>query len=194
MPINSSIDFSDFIKTMKECSCDDCNNEFMVEDDMEVISFDDVKNKYMKQNKGLFSDRLTSNDVLIEKNGKWYFIEFKNGNILKKDKKDIFIKIYDSVIIFQDIMNKDIDFCRENMVYVLIYNETRNDNDKREVLEQTEINVSQNRNIIGARLSGLAHRPWDAMFGLKKFKNFIFKEVYTVPKCDYEKFMREYVL
>lgn len=114
--------FRENIKTLKETSSDDSdkyNIKYMTESDLNVISFDDVIKKYMKDKH--FNSFIFSNDALyITENGTWIFIEFKNGKI---HKDEIYRKIYDSIIM---LIEKNIitsfDKVRKDFEDILVYN------------------------------------------------------------------------
>ena len=62
--------------------------------------------------------------------GTRYFFEFKNGTIDIKENVNIFNKIYDSMLVFLETVNKHIDYSRNNIVYVLVFNEESIDKGK----------------------------------------------------------------
>ena len=156
-----------------------------------VINFDKVKETYTKNN----NFELKSNDALyISKNNIYYFIEFKIGELLKKNddknnndinikydvKKELQLKIYDSIFTLSDIEDsngdkyiKDIvDFSKNNIEYILVYYSKNNGELKinSHLLKKANINLDR--------------------FGLKKFKKFLLKEVYIY---DEEEFEREFI-
>lgn len=156
-----------------------------------VINFDKVKETYTKNN----NFELKSNDALyISKNNIHYFIEFKIGELLKKNddknnndinikydvKKELQLKIYDSIFTLSDIEDsngdkyiKDIvDFSKNNIEYIFVYYSKNNGELKinSHLLKKANINLDR--------------------FGLKKFKKFLLKEVYIY---DEEEFEREFI-
>lgn len=156
-----------------------------------VINFDKVKETYTKNN----NFELKSNDALyISKNNIYYFIEFKIGELLKKNddknnndinikydvKKELQLKIYDSIFTLSDIEDsngdkyiKDIvDFSKNNIEYIFVYYSKNNGELKinSHLLKKANINLDR--------------------FGLKKFKKFLLKEVYIY---DEEEFEREFI-
>ena len=54
----------------------------------------------------------------------------KNGTINLKENVKIFNKIYDSMLIFLETVNKHIDYSRNNIIYVLVFNEESIDKKK----------------------------------------------------------------
>ena len=97
----------------------------MTESEVPAVDFDLVKEKYI-EDLGL-SDVPKSNDALLDMGkGKLAFIEFKNGYIDSKKQFDIRKKIYDSTLIFTDIVSAGISQMRQCVEYVLVYNENAN--------------------------------------------------------------------
>ena len=95
--------------SLKETSKDTPDSKhifYMTEDMTEVIDFDEVKKEYICS-LGL-SDVPASSDALLEGKGtNPIFIEFKNGQINKIVQAELKKKIYDSLLILFDILQKD---------------------------------------------------------------------------------------
>ena len=73
-----------YICTLKKASRDTTNNEPMCESMITVVNFDKIPNEYAR-GRG-WSGVPKSNDALyIDRQGKWFFIEFKNGTINKDE-------------------------------------------------------------------------------------------------------------
>lgn len=169
--------------TLKETSKDSANETFMTNLEIEVINFDKVKEDYSKKLE--LQTKPKSNDALLYANGKLTFIEFKNGKIVqsKKNTKDnasnevsayeLRRKIFDSVPIFTDIVQTNISFTRENMDYVLVYNEEKN---SRKMISK-HLHKSAKTNFI--------------CFGLEYFKKYFFKDVFTYTQNEFEKLTGE---
>ena len=96
------------------------NVEYMTRCQGKVINFDVVKTNYCNSI-GLSETFAKSVDAIANgKGGKIYFIEFKNGGF---SSPEILKKVYDSMLIFNSLTGKQINFCRENIIFVLVYNE-----------------------------------------------------------------------
>ena len=139
--------FGSHRSTLKEDSID--NSEpghicYMTESERETINFDGVKTEYLNQ-RGLSEENAKSVDSLLEKDGILYMIEFKNGN-MKSEKSRVKIKIRDSLLIFCDIVKENISFTRENMDFILVYNEEKNP--KRSKTEITKDSFRESRRAI----------------------------------------------
>lgn len=118
--------FKDCYNSLADCSIDDSektnivkmvNESYQYASD-QVINFDSVKTKFCnKFNKSY--EAFKSADCLIYNynNGKYVFVEFKNGKV--KHIKD---KLKDSLHVFNDILEKNLDFCRTKCEYIVVYN------------------------------------------------------------------------
>ena len=78
-------------------------------------------------------------------------------------------KIYDSVTILLEIIEKDFKFLRKNFSYILVYNEEKN-NSKEKI--KSNVSKKAGTNVI--------------KFGLNKFKGYFFKNVYTYTVKEFE--------
>ena len=87
--------FNENISSLKE------SISYMTDSDYEVVNFDGVKSDYIR---GLcISETPCSNDAVcvLDDKDTIVFIEFKNGGNIKK--YELWKKIYDSVLIFNDL-------------------------------------------------------------------------------------------
>lgn len=163
----------------------------MIFSEIKALDYDNIKKLYSKYTQ---IHSLKSNDALYDKSniyefteeGEYFFIEFKNGVLVleidkekcnsEKNKKifEIKEKIYDSVTILLEIIEKDFKFLRKNFSYILVYNEEKNSsksNIKLHVSKKAEENIIK--------------------FGLGKFKGYFFKNVYTCTVKEFEnKFLK----
>ena len=175
--------FENNISTFKETSIDndDGKEKYMIESEIKVINFDAVKKEYMKD-MGVSEVPCSIDALYTNDNENYYFIEFKNG-IVKPKIYNIYNKIYDSLLIFNDITNSTISFCRKNVRFILVYNEEKNNKviDK----ENTRIQATPSKNKIAKSFSNKAKKKF-IMFGLEKFEKLYFKEVFTYTEKEFE--------
>ena len=87
-----------------------------------VIDFDDVKTdfcrKFHKSN-----EVFKSADALLysKTKNKLIFVEFKNGKV-----RDVKTKLKDSLLVFSNILDVNLEFCREYLEYIVVYNYEKN--------------------------------------------------------------------
>ncbi len=182
--------FKNNISTLKETSRDDHNGtvSFMTQYLLEVVDFDKVKHNYLKGLKAKVSEEPKSNDALyIGDNDELVFIEFKNGNIDNKQKYGVWQKIYDSLLLLLDILNVGCRYAREHLSYILVYNENRNpaatSQDAQDIKETVQ--GSPSRTMIEKYVFEQAKEDF-IQFGLARFKNLYFKDVYTYNEKEFE--------
>ena len=99
------------------------------------------------------------------------------------------------VVNFDKVMKKycadvGISFTREEMDYILVYNEEKNPPDNTEDRDKNHINDSESRCDIARILSEKGGKEF-IRFGLNKFKGYCFKDVHTYTKNEFdEKFVK----
>lgn len=163
------------LSNLKETSKDDHGDgkTYMTSCEYPAVNFDEVKDEYIT---GLhISGNPRSNDaLLVTKDNKSFFIEFKNGYMDNKKIFDVKGKIYESLPILTDIIGKGISYTRNELVYILVYNGAKND-------PSTDI-----KKHIASKAKAELIR-----FDLERFKNFFFKEVHTYTETEFDNFLIE---
>ena len=187
--------------TLKDTSYDNDNNEYMVESQLPVCSFDEVKEWYVGNKIPCVNPMPKSNDALFWGEEESFFIEFKNGKIDNTVNYELNKKIYDSLFILFDLNYIDkygkavnsISYTRTNMNYILVYNEGRYlaagpTRQTKEGFERQRVrkNVSKHRDELYRSIRGLANEEL-VKFGLDQFENYLFKNVYTLTAEEFEK-------
>lgn len=126
-----------FCKSLKEISTDTraSGNEYLTKILDTAIDFDYLMREYCKiiKEPGPSSPPTSCDALIAKKDGRYILIEFKNGKI-QSIKKDVKRKMSDSSLCLLDILEKDVNFARDNFEFILVYNESRN---KKERLERT---------------------------------------------------------
>ena len=170
--------------SLQKTSYDETNKCYMTDSQLQVIHFDNVvKNR----GKEFGPERPKSNDALyIADDGKMYFIEFKNGRIGTEVKLELKLKICESLLMFMDITKKDLCFIRENLSYILVYNEEGYPLTNQELKELD--GIMSRLNPLTVRLSSKAEEYF-VRFAFRRFKNFYFKEVFTLNKEEFEDYI-----
>lgn len=185
--------------TLEETSFDKDNKAHMIHSQLQVCSFDKVKEWYVSERVPLAKPNPKSNDALYFGEEECFFIEFKNGKISNEVNFEINKKIYDSLFILFDLEYIDkkgnlvnsISYTRSAMTYILVYNEenylqlgpTRQTNEG--IKRQKEVSTSHHRNELYKSMRRLANEEF-ILFGLDQFKNYLFKNVYTYTKKEFE--------
>lgn len=180
--------FKNNISTLKETSKDDENNKYMTELELEVVNFDKVKDEYIRKYKT--ATEIKSVDSLVCINDLDSFVEFKNGVIsyyenskknsdeipehcLKKDiLHDIDWKIRDSLLVFCDVLGETISYTRQNLDFILVYNEDKNmyrDDLKNAILKKSNDELVK--------------------FGFKKYEIF-FRKVHTYTENNLNEYVK----
>lgn len=101
---------------------------------------------------------------------------------LKGKTDELKRKISDSLLIFSDITEKPLSYIRDNINYILVYNEKKNSN----LPNENQMNPSVNRTQIGNIVTKLANRKF-IKFGLGFYEKLFFNEVFTYTKEEFEK-------
>lgn len=175
---------NDFKKTtLKETSFDPQNEEYMTQSTLEVINFDNLKVEFFQQIDNVTERMFCSNDALFLYNkNEIYMIEFKNGIIDQKTIYNLFWKNFDSILIYMHYDIRDIKQIKNNLNYILVYNQEKNSN-----IPGTGQSISQSnsRNQFGKSLAKKAKKEF-IQFGLGYFKDYIFKDVYTLNESQFE--------
>lgn len=161
------------ISTLKRASCDETNGVYMTESALKVVRLDKVPKEYAR-GKGWSGIPQTNDALYISDTGKWYFIEFKNGEV---KKAEIYRKLYDSLImLLEEKIIPDYDFVRKAASYILVYN-----SDKYPVIP-----ASESRDINYSYFSGLAQSE-TRLFEVEKFEKYLFQQTHTYTKEQFER-------
>lgn len=176
------IHYNDCITTLKETSIDTsgASNAYMTDSNSEVINFDKFLELYFKSINGPKTKIPASVDALCKLDTKWCFIEFKNGVIDRKQRVNLSEKIGHSILVV--LRNEDMKVCTlcESGIFVLVYNENVNkklpDSISRNELANYLLTKADDRNI---------------RFGLDRFKNIYFEDVYTLSIEEFASFIKD---
>ena len=178
--------------SLRDASFDPSNDEYMTNSDIEVINFDTVKTLYTNK-LNLSEEVAKSFDALLLEPQQPIFIEFKNGK-MKNEKNAVKNKIRDSLLMFCDITKTDISFTRENMDFILVYNEEKNPLPNQLKQETTKPNVSEmtNRVKIGEFFASKASVEF-ILFDLERFQKLYFRKVKTLTQSQFEEYIKTYI-
>ena len=182
--INSIEIFKDSICAISETSIDnhDGNVNYMTDSSLNVVNFDRAKEIYIESLR--LPEPPKSSDALFVNKDMMYLIEFKNGRMDSKKSFDVRRKMFDSLLILTDILQIGVSCTRQNLNYILVYNETMNPVRKEE--EEKEMQLSPSRTDIASRLLNLGLEKL-IRFNLKSFERIYFKDVFTVTINEFNK-------
>ena len=183
--------FTNHFSSLKKTSLDnrDGHKKYMTESELTAVCFDDVKDEYVEL-LGM-SEIPKSNDALFDEgNGTLVFVEFKSGHIDSQKQFAIRKKIYDSTLIFTDITSTGISYMREQMKYILVYNDAANKNADGRILpcQRESVQTSEADDKIAKIFSNYGGREYIG-FGLGIFQNYCFKEVHTYTQTEFEEYL-----
>jgi hypothetical protein len=164
-------EFGDTLEHTSEDSDEKMNPKgrgvFMTASQKRVVNFDTFKNSIAAKYK--VSNSPNSCDALyMRSKNEWFLIEFKNGKIDKEKIFQVRGKIFQSLLLLTEKLDKTIGFTRENVHFILVYNE----------------NIA--RIEIGNALYSLTSNSTFSPFGLDGLQKLYFKEVCVWNKKEFE--------
>lgn len=174
------------ICTLKETSKDDSdkdNIQYMTESVLDVVNFDSVKTAYAN-GIGLSEEVIKSVDAITQFGDEIVFIEFKNGKVENSNVKD---KVRDSLLVFLDIVQKNISYSRESITLIVVYN--ANKNPERRQNTKPIIQEEPSLTFIGKNLAKKAGTEM-VRFNLERYKKIYFKEVHTYSQEEFDSYLK----
>lgn len=175
------LNFNDYSKTLESLSLDSSNGEPMVHCQEHAIDFDAFLEAYFKQ---CYSKKCSkvpeSVDAVLFVDGKYTLIEFKNGRMDKEKCHNVKCKIAHSLLVIMDHQNIGIDYVKNNISFVLVYNN--------KTAFKKEPDLKQYKKMIA---SGVMQKAKTRIihFGLDIFKETYFKDVLTIEKDEFQDFL-----
>jgi hypothetical protein len=140
---------------------------FMTSSQKKVVNFDKFKESVAAKYRLRKSPN--SCDVLYRHTeNAWFLIEFKNGKIDKEKIFQIRGKVFQSLLLFTEKVDKTICFTRENLSFILVYNE------------------NTARIAIGKSLSRLGNSEFVPFGLLESLQRLYFREVYVWNKKEFD--------
>lgn len=179
------------LSTLQEISIDDHekdNVQYMTDSQRMAVNFDKVKEEYIS-NLSLVEVPKSNDALFLSRDNKLIFVEFKNGFMDGKKKFDVRKKIYDSIIL-TDILDVGISHLRDQMEYVLVYNESVNQNEKEVLEKKTYIQSSKAYDRLAKEFLGMAKKEY-VCFGVNIFKNYCFKVIHTFTEKEFEAYLEK---
>lgn len=181
--------FSVHTGSLKELSKDDSSPQGMqyaTENEKIAVDFDEVKRLYVNE-QGISENNAYSVDAISHTSDAVVFIEFKNGKV---EGNKIKTKIWDSLLIFGDIVKQTVDYTRQNAEFVLVYNEEKNPPDNQ--MKKGVVQESSSRLGIAKRFAQLGKTEfirWD----LERYKKLYFRDVHTYTRAEFEEYANQLI-
>lgn len=118
-------------------------------------------------------------------------MQIKNGIMTRPMIFNVYNKIYDSLLIFNDIVGQNISFCRKHVNFILVYNESKNlsedyNNEGKNLSKDDKIkNQDCSKAKIVKYFYSKAKKKY-IRFGLERFEKLYFQEVFTYTQQEFE--------
>lgn len=176
------------ICSLKEMSKD--GKVYMVEFQDLGVNFDEIAKCYKKEF-GLSETPCSNDGLMWEDSGRIYFIEFKNGN-MKDEVSKVKTKIYDSNLMLMELATITLQDIRQNVDYILVYNETKGVEFLQQQKEKSKKKISNSPSVRKIANAIYSHSEKELiLFGLDKFQNYCFKTVHTYTVSQFEEYMKK---
>jgi hypothetical protein len=171
-------EFGDTLEQVSEDSDERVNPQgrgvFMTSSQKRVVNFDRFKESVAVRH-AVAKIPASCDALYMHAEDKWFLIEFKNGKIDQEKIFQIRGKIFQSLLLLTEKIDKTIRFTRENLNFILVYNE------------------SIARIDVGNSLSRLAGNGKFIPFGLEGLQKLYFKDVYVWTKEEFDSnFVKQY--
>lgn len=176
---------NDNIESLKETSKDDSdtnNIQYMTTSEIAVVNFDLVKRSYVN-GFGLSEGVATSVDAIVPMKDGILFVEFKNGKVNNRNIKD---KARDSLLIFLEIIGKNITFSRSNIDFVVVYNIEKNPLPNQ--ITKGKLQETPSRIVIADFFIKKAKKEL-ILFDLERYEKLYFRNIHTYSKEEFEEYL-----
>ena len=203
------------LKQLSATSHDANHIRYLTSCEKEAIDFDKVKDVY-HDSSGHNGHYLTSADALAFIKNHHVFIEFKSGTVKGQTKSNVCMKMRDSLLIYCDIEQKYFSYVRENVDFILVYDQKSNDKSIKHYIKNAKCctsndcgvayneertstdeyvgqpgKYSYSKNSIGKHLASLAGGTFK-LFGLGFYEGVLYKNVYTFNEEEFNEFINEF--
>jgi hypothetical protein len=145
-----------------------------------VVNVDKFKNGFIK-NMSLSHPPKSCDALYMANNKDFFIIEFKNGDIYALKNYEIKVKIFESLLMLSERFSETIKFMRDNMSFILVYNEEAKHGEK----QFRDIGEDASKQLIHDSIFKHAKEHL-IRFGLYHFKKLYFKDVFTYSKKEFE--------
>lgn len=161
-----------YLQPLSKVSLDDSKTVSLVDTDDILYNFDGIKKYLCKQLQR--REEAASCDGLLERDGTYYFLEFKNQPSKKVDAAQLARKAFQSFHLFRLAFEQEmsVDESREHLVLLIIYQDSEDD-------------VSFEK--LRRKVHGLANMPErdPILFDLRRVHGKLYREIYTMPRSEF---------
>ena len=172
--------FNENIESLSSISIDKNSKTYMTNSLLKAVNFDKVKEQYSHDLE--ISQVPASCDAILRlSNNKFIFIEFKNGKISSEEKRDINLKLRDSLLLFCDILKCTVTDTRNLVEFILVYNAEKNNLNNKKISPYDDIVTKVGRYAAEEIIR----------FGFKKFQNLYFYKVHTYNETEFENYLEK---
>lgn len=171
--------FIQYISSLKDTSYNKSAKTFLTNSDLQVINFDKVKDNFVSDKK---ISSPSSVDALYYNDGILYFIEFKDTVMDRTAVYNVHKKIYDSIIILSSKLNIPVNEIVKNSIYIVVFSSEKN----KDITSKTYIE-SPNEYYDITNAIGKSYNQYTILFKLEQYKNYLFKDVYTISENTFNK-------
>lgn len=173
------------IVPIADTSYDSTNGVSMSYSTLPVYNFDSVKEVHTRS-WGLSKHPKSADALHFDEDGSAAFIEFKNCAIRTGKRIEVRRKMYDSLLILEDIAPKGLEFSHKHCDFILVYNAQKNSTPDEDVNPAQRISPSSHRVDIAENLLAKAGEEF-IRFGLEDFQDYCYRAVHTYSEEEFEK-------
>ena len=155
----------------------------MTSSETEVVNFDLVKRCYVN-GFDLSEDTITSVDAIVPLEDRILFVEFKNGKVNNRNIKD---KARDSLLVFLEIIGKNMAFSRSNIDFIVVYNLEKNPLPRQ--VQKGQLQDTPSRVSIADHFMGKARKEF-ICFDLERYERLYFRNIHTYSKERFEEYLQ----
>ena len=173
-------------ESLRETSKDDSDPndiQYMTSSETEVVNFDLVKRCYVN-GFDLSEDTITSVDAIVPLEDRILFVEFKNGKVNNRNIKD---KARDSLLVFLEIIGKNMAFSRSNIDFIVVYNLEKNPLPRQ--VQKGQLQDTPSRVSIADHFMGKARKEF-ICFDLERYERLYFRNIHTYSKERFEEYLQ----
>lgn len=171
-------------------------DQYMTEQQFKVIKIDDF-NKECYQSETNHSFCLPGVDAFFKNGNTYYFIEFKNGYLSKRDVYHVLEKMYASAIVIMDKLEISMNDFKSSALFALVYNSHKNQKNSNPPKDRKKNEYYPNEYMLGLdetfreKTSTIAKERDNDKLGLDKLEKYLYNEVVLLPEKWLEQFLKD---